>query len=281
MAWGWSAGTGLVFGLSLSVASTVVVLKALEERNLLNAPHGRVAVGWLITEDLTMVLALVLLPAFATMLGAEGGAWRRRGRRHGAGRHRCLHAAQGGRLRRHGDPARAARRAVASDDGRPHRLARAVHAVGAGHRARHRLRLGADLRRVLRHRRLLRRRGDERIASQPSRRGRFAAAAERLLGAVLHLRRHAVRPGDPGPRAGSGARRRGADHLRQGVQRADDHPRHALPVAARPGGGVEPGADRRILVHPGRARGRPGRAAARGPGPHPGRRHPGDHPQPA
>ncbi len=73
MAWGWGAGTGLVFGLSLSVASTVVVLKALEERNLLNAPHGRVAVGWLITEDLTMVLALVLLPAFATMLGAEGG----------------------------------------------------------------------------------------------------------------------------------------------------------------------------------------------------------------
>ncbi|CAN5914861.1 hypothetical protein BH11PSE3_BH11PSE3_31790 [soil metagenome] len=69
--WGWSLGTGLVVGLSLSVASTVVLLKALEERNLLDSPNGRVAVGWLIVEDLAMVLALVLLPAFAEMLGGK------------------------------------------------------------------------------------------------------------------------------------------------------------------------------------------------------------------
>jgi CPA2 family monovalent cation:H+ antiporter-2 len=69
--WGWSLGTGLVVGLSLSVASTVVLLKALEERNLVDSPNGRVAVGWLIVEDLAMVLALVLLPAFAGMLGAK------------------------------------------------------------------------------------------------------------------------------------------------------------------------------------------------------------------
>jgi CPA2 family monovalent cation:H+ antiporter-2 len=69
--WGWSLGTGLVIGLSLSVASTVVLLKALEERNLLDTPNGRVAVGWLIVEDLAMVLALVLLPAFAEMLGGK------------------------------------------------------------------------------------------------------------------------------------------------------------------------------------------------------------------
>ncbi len=71
---GWPFGAGLMLGLSLSVASTVVVLKSLEEKNQVNAPIGRVAVGWLITEDLTMVLALVLLPAFAGVLGGTGGA---------------------------------------------------------------------------------------------------------------------------------------------------------------------------------------------------------------
>ncbi|TBR29377.1 MAG: cation transporter, partial [Reyranella sp.] len=69
--WGWSFGTGLVVGLSLSVASTVVLLKALEERNLIDSANGRVAVGWLIVEDLAMVLALVLLPAFAEVLGGK------------------------------------------------------------------------------------------------------------------------------------------------------------------------------------------------------------------
>jgi CPA2 family monovalent cation:H+ antiporter-2 len=69
--WGWSHSTGLVFGLSLSVASTVVLLKALEERNLVSSVNGRIAVGWLIVEDLAMVLTLVLLPAFAEMLGGK------------------------------------------------------------------------------------------------------------------------------------------------------------------------------------------------------------------
>jgi monovalent cation:H+ antiporter-2, CPA2 family len=67
--WGWSLGAGIVFGLSLSVASTVVLLKALADRNLLDTPNGRITVGWLIVEDLAMVLALVLLPAFADALG--------------------------------------------------------------------------------------------------------------------------------------------------------------------------------------------------------------------
>jgi len=69
--WGWSIGHGIVFGLCISVASTVVLLKALEERNLVQSSMGRVAVGWLIVEDLAMVLALVLLPAFATALGGQ------------------------------------------------------------------------------------------------------------------------------------------------------------------------------------------------------------------
>ena len=67
--WGWSTGAGLVFGLSLSVASTVVLLRALEARKILDTPNGRIAVGWLIVEDLVMVLVLVLLPALAGKLG--------------------------------------------------------------------------------------------------------------------------------------------------------------------------------------------------------------------
>jgi CPA2 family monovalent cation:H+ antiporter-2 len=70
--WGWSFGAGLVFGLALSVASTVVLMLALEARGELNSDDGRIAVGWLIVEDLAMVLALVLLPAFAGPLGAAG-----------------------------------------------------------------------------------------------------------------------------------------------------------------------------------------------------------------
>ena len=69
MTWGWTFGAGLVLGLSLSVASTVVLLRALDENNALATPNGRIAIGWLIVEDLAMVLALVLLPAFAGMLG--------------------------------------------------------------------------------------------------------------------------------------------------------------------------------------------------------------------
>jgi CPA2 family monovalent cation:H+ antiporter-2 len=76
VAWGfgWSWGQGLVYGLALSVASTVVLLKALQERDLVASPQGRIAVGWLIVEDLAMVLALVLLPAMAGLLAGAGEA---------------------------------------------------------------------------------------------------------------------------------------------------------------------------------------------------------------
>ncbi|HEV7714881.1 MAG TPA: cation:proton antiporter, partial [Steroidobacteraceae bacterium] len=70
--WGWSLGAGLVLGLALSVASTVVLLRALELRNELDSQHGRIAVGWLIVEDLAMVLALVFLPALAGALEGSG-----------------------------------------------------------------------------------------------------------------------------------------------------------------------------------------------------------------
>ncbi len=66
--WGWDLGASLVFGLCLSVASTVVLLKALEAKGLLKSINGRIAIGWLIVEDLVMVLVLVLLPALAEVL---------------------------------------------------------------------------------------------------------------------------------------------------------------------------------------------------------------------
>jgi CPA2 family monovalent cation:H+ antiporter-2 len=77
--WGWPIGGGLVFGLALSVASTVVLLRALEERGILDSLNGRIAVGWLVVEDLVTVLVLVLLPPLAGILGgtspgAGGGA---------------------------------------------------------------------------------------------------------------------------------------------------------------------------------------------------------------
>lgn len=81
VAWGWTPGGSAVFGLALSVASTVVLLRALEARGALESMTGRIAVGWLIVEDLVMVLVLVLLPPLAGWLGgvtpdsADGNLW--------------------------------------------------------------------------------------------------------------------------------------------------------------------------------------------------------------
>lgn len=69
--WGWPWGQALVFGLSLSCASTVVLLKALEVRGILDTMNGRIAVGWLVVEDLATVLILVLLPPLAGILGSQ------------------------------------------------------------------------------------------------------------------------------------------------------------------------------------------------------------------
>jgi CPA2 family monovalent cation:H+ antiporter-2 len=74
MLWGWSIGGGIVFGMALSVASTVVLLRALEAKGSLESMNGRIAVGWLIVEDLVMVLVLVLLPPLASVLGGHAPA---------------------------------------------------------------------------------------------------------------------------------------------------------------------------------------------------------------
>ncbi len=68
---GWGIGAGIIFGLALSVASTVVLLRALQDRGLITAERGRIAVGWLIVEDLVMVISLVLIPPLAGLLGGR------------------------------------------------------------------------------------------------------------------------------------------------------------------------------------------------------------------
>ncbi|MCE2722368.1 MAG: cation:proton antiporter [Burkholderiales bacterium] len=69
--WGWTTGAAVVFGIALSVASTVVLLKALETRGQLESGNGRIAVGWLVVEDLAMVIVLVMLPPLAFLLGGQ------------------------------------------------------------------------------------------------------------------------------------------------------------------------------------------------------------------
>src|SRR5436309_3357217 len=71
--WGWPAPAAIIFGLALSVASTVVLLKALESKGIVESVNGRIAIGWLVVEDLAMVIVLVLLPPLAGM-AAPGGA---------------------------------------------------------------------------------------------------------------------------------------------------------------------------------------------------------------
>lgn len=72
--WGWSTGAALVFGLSLSVASTVVLLRALDASGSLDSMNGKIAVGWLVVEDLAMVLVLVLLPPLAAWLNSDSSS---------------------------------------------------------------------------------------------------------------------------------------------------------------------------------------------------------------
>ena len=191
---GWPVAGGIVFGLALSVASTVVLLRALQERRLVNSERGRIAIGWLIVEDIVMVLTLVLLPGLAPLLlGTEPGqaaAFDLTDRCGDDGGH----GGQDRRVRRDHADRRPPRDPLGAALRRPHRLARAVPPRRAGDRARRRLWRGEAVRRLLRARRLFRRHDPERIRAEPAGRLRDAAAARRLRGPVLHLGRHAVRP---------------------------------------------------------------------------------------
>ena len=169
LAWalGWPVGGGLVFGLALSVASTVVLLRALQERRLVETERGRIAVGWLIVEDLAMVLTLVLLPALAGLLTAGGDTT-------SAG------ASEIGKALLLTIGKVAAFVAVMLLIGRrvipwilhyiAHTGSRELFRLArAGDRARRRLRRGRSLRRLLRARRLLRRHDPVGIAAEPAR----------------------------------------------------------------------------------------------------------------
>ena len=83
--WGWTIGAGLVFGLALSVASTVVLLRALEDRGIVESVNGSIAIGWLIVQDVAMVLVLVILPAIAEPLGGTEAALPEAAARRGLG----------------------------------------------------------------------------------------------------------------------------------------------------------------------------------------------------
>jgi CPA2 family monovalent cation:H+ antiporter-2 len=69
--WGWSTGSAITFGLCICISSTVVVIRAFEQRNALDTGAGKLAVGWMIVEDLVMVVALVMLPALAPIMGGS------------------------------------------------------------------------------------------------------------------------------------------------------------------------------------------------------------------
>ncbi len=243
--WGWSLGTGLVVGLSLSVASTVVLLKALEERNLVNSPNGRIAVGWLIVEDLAMVLALVLLPAFAEILGGKSVAGH-----DGGGSDMPLALELAVTLAK--VAAFAAIAILLGPKVVPWVLARVARtgsrelftlsvlaialgiAYGSAHIFGVSFALGAFFAGVV----LSESSFSHKAAAE------LAAVAGCLLGPVLRLGRHAVRSVDSGSPARRGAGRAGGDHRRQGADRDGHHLAAAVPGRNRPDGIGQPGADR-------------------------------------
>ena len=157
---GWSFGAGLVFGLALSVASTVVLLKALQERRLVDTERGRIAVGWLVVEDFAMVLTLVMLPALAGVLKGSGGVELRDARPAD-----CPHARQGGGFRSLHAADRQTGHSLGSALCCAQRVARAFSPVRARHCIGGCLRCIHTLRRILRAWRILRRHDSERVGA--------------------------------------------------------------------------------------------------------------------
>ena len=155
------------------------------------------------------------------------------------------------------------RRAVAAARRRARGVARAVHAGGAGHRARDRLRLLVGVRRVAGARRVPRRARRERVRHEPPGGGRRLAAARRVRGALLRLGRHVAGPDLPGREPAAGARGRAADRRHEGHHEVRDRDRRGLPDPGRPDGGGRTRPDRRVLVHRRDGRARPRPAAGR------------------
>ena len=265
---GWSIGAGLVFGLALSVASTVVLLRALQERRLVETERGRIAVGWLVVEDFVMILTLVLLPALAGILKGNPGAgasalimpvlltlakvaafvavmlvigkrvipW-------------LLHAVA------HSGSRELFRLSVLA-------IALGV-AFGASMLFDVSFALGAFFAGMILSESEL----SQRAAQE------FAAAARRVRRAVLRIGRHAGRPDDRSARAAAAAGDAADHHSRQVGGGVPDRAHVRLSDLARADRVGEPRPDRRVLLHPGRP-GREPRAAARArTRPGPGRGH--------
>ena len=260
--WGWSLGAALVLGLSLSVASTVVLLKALEERNAVQTPNGRVAVGWLIVEDLAMVLVLVLLPALAGVLGGNAEA-----APHAS--EQAVFATLGLTLLKvmaFGVIALVVgprvmpwllRQAARTGSRELFTLAVLALSVGIAYGAAKlfgvSFALGAFFAGVVL----------ERVRLEPQGCVQFAAAAGRIRRAVLRFGRHAVRSDDHRSRADDAYRRSAAGPDRQVAGRAGHRARARVSDEHRTGGLGLAGAGGRVLVHPGRSRHRLCAAAAR------------------
>ena len=177
LAEGWPIAQGLVLGMALSVASTVVLLRVLEEHDLLSTPAGHAAIGWLIVEDILTVVVLVVIPALGRRARPSGGLLSvARGLAREAGR------AGGARL-----PGGLARAAVGAHGGGAPALARAVHAHGPGAGDGGRRRRCVPVRRLDGAGRVPGRDGGGAVAGQPSGgRGR-AAPARRVRGALLRV----------------------------------------------------------------------------------------------
>ena len=271
--WGWGLGGALVFGLALSVASTVVTLKAMEARGVVETVSGRIAVGWLIVEDLAMVLVLVLLPPLSGALGGKGVPMSAPD----------IYLTLEITLAKIG--AFVAVMLIVGKRAFPWLLwqvartgsrelftlcvvAAAVSlAFGAAELFGVSFALGAFLAGMVIN--------ESEFSARAAR--RIAAAARRLRGAVLRLRRHVVRSLRADPFALAGARRRRHRHDRQSADRGGHRAVLSLSAQRRAHDCGEPRADRRILLHSGRAWHEPRAFAAGRPESHSGRRADLDH----
>ena len=252
---GMSVGAGLVFGLALSVASTVVVLRALQERRLISSQRGRIAVGWLVVQDLVMVLALVLLPPLAGLLGRprRGAPTQRRTSRMARSADdlgcTCHHLDQARSI----PPSDARRWAPGNPLGlalrRAFGLPRALQAVCPRDCAWGGIWIGGALRRVVRARSLLCRDDPGGVAAEPAGSSGDIAPAGCLCGALFRLGRNVVRPDHPG--AGTIVGSCHLHHCRGWQFSCDvrDSVGVRLLASGRRDARREPFADRRVLVH--------------------------------
>ena len=250
-AFGWTFGAGLVFGLSLSVASTVVLLRALQERRLIETERGRIAVGWLIVEDIAMVVALVLLPPLAGVLKGQVGGRRLQPR---SACRCCSPSARSSAFV--AIMLMVGRRAipwllhyVAHTGSRElFRLAVLAIALGVAYGAAMLFDVSFALGAFFAGH------DPERIRAEPARRQRIAAAARRLRGAVLRLGRHAVRSDGRSMQHWMLVLATVAHHRVRQVGRRLRHRPRLRPFARHGADDLgEPRPDRRILVHPGGA----------------------------